>query len=32
LLNTTRLDIEAALRAAVAIVDAAVAGKAGASP
>jgi CMP/dCMP kinase len=32
LLDTTRLDIEAALRAAVAIVDAAVAGKAGASP
>ena len=32
LLDTTRLDIEAALRAAVAIVDAAVAGKAGQRP
>lgn len=32
LLDTTRLDIEAALRAAVAIVDAAVAGKAGQKP
>jgi cytidylate kinase len=32
LLDTTRLDIEAALRAAVALVDAAVAGKAGHKP
>jgi cytidylate kinase len=32
LLDTTLLDIEAALRAAVAIVDAAVAGKAGQKP
>ena len=32
LLDTTLLDIEAALRAAVAIVDAAVAGKAGQTP